>query len=88
MKRVQAGCNWWRIISGVICDRRLPAGVKGEVYKVAVGPARAGDCGADEKTGCGGCRVEDVKIFVRSNKIRNEYIRLTVQVRPFGEKLR
>ena len=38
-KRVQAGWNGWRRISGVICDRIVPARVKGNVYKVAVRPA-------------------------------------------------
>ena len=38
-KRVQAGWNGWRRMSGVICDRRLPARVKGKMYKVAAGPA-------------------------------------------------
>ena len=38
-KRVQAGCNGWRRMSGVICDRRVPARVNGKVYKVAVRPA-------------------------------------------------
>ena len=38
-KRVQAGWNGWRRMSGVICDRRVQARVKGEVYKVAVRPA-------------------------------------------------
>ena len=38
-KRVQAGWNGWRRMSGVVCDRRVPAIVKGKVYKVAVRPA-------------------------------------------------
>ena len=35
-KRVQAGWNGWRRMSGVICNRGVSTRVKGKVYKVAV----------------------------------------------------
>ena len=38
-KRVQARWNGWRKVLGVICDRRLPASVKGKVYSSVVRPA-------------------------------------------------
>ena len=38
-KRVQAGWNGWRRVSGVICDRSLPARVKGKVHNSVVIPA-------------------------------------------------
>ena len=71
-------------MSGVICDRRVPARVKGKVYKVAVRPAMLYGLetvgGTDEKTGGGdgGGRVEDMLRFslgvTSMDKSRNEYI--------------
>ena len=38
-RRVQAGWNEWRKVSRVICNRRLPARVKGKVSSSVVRPA-------------------------------------------------
>ena len=38
-KRIQAEWNGCRRVSGVICDRRLPARVKGKMYSSMVRPA-------------------------------------------------
>ena len=73
-KRVETGWNGRRRMSGVICDRRVPARVKGKMYKVAVRPAMLYGLetvsGTDEKTGGGdgGGRVEDAAILIRSDK--------------------
>ena len=34
--RVQARCSRWKRMSGVICDRRVGARVKGKVFKMVV----------------------------------------------------
>ena len=72
-KRVQSGWNGWRRMPGVLCNRRVPARVKGKVYKVAVTPAMLYGLemvALTNKTGSGdgGGRVEDVTIFIRNNK--------------------
>ena len=39
MNRVQAGWSVWRKVSGVTCNRSLPARVKAKVYSSVVRPA-------------------------------------------------
>ena len=95
-KRVQAGWNGWRIMSGVICDRRVSARVKGKVYRVAVRPAMLYglETVALTKRQEAEMEVAELKILrfslgvTRMDKIRNEYIRGTAQVGRFGEKTR
>ena len=95
-KIVQAGWNRWRRISGVICDRRVPARVKGKVYKVAVRPAMLYGLETVSLTKRQEVEMEVAELkmlrfslgVTRMDKIRNEYIRGTAQVGKFGEKTR
>ena len=95
-KRVQAGWNGWRRMSGVICDRRVPARVKGKVYKVAVRPAMLYglETVALTKRQEAEMEVAELKMLrfslgvTRMDKIRNEYVRGTAQVGKFGERTR
>ena len=88
-KRVQAGWNGWRRMSGVICDRRVPARVKGKVYKVAVRPAMLYglETVALTKRQEAEMGVAELKMLLfslvpvtRVDKIRNEYIRWTAHL--------
>ena len=91
-KRVQAGWNLWRRMSGVICDRRVPVRVRGKVYKVAVRPAMLYGLETVALTKRQEMEVAELKMLrfslgvTRMDKIRNEYIRGTAQVGKFGEK--
>ena len=83
-------------MSGVICDRRVPARVRGKVYKVAVRPAMLYglDTVALTKRQEAEMEVAELNMLrfslgvTRMDKIRNEYIRGTAQVVQFGEKTR
>ena len=83
-------------MSGVICDRRVPARMKGKVYKVAVRPAMLYglETVALKKRQEAEMEVAELNMLrftlgvTRMDKIRNEYIRGTAQVGKFGEKTR
>ena len=96
-KRVRAGWNGWRRVSGLICDRRLLARVKGKVYSSVVRPAMVYglETVAVTKKQVEEIDVAEIKILrfvlgvTRKNKIRNEYIRsTTVKVERLGIKMR
>ena len=95
-KRVQAGWNRWRRVSGVICDRRLPARIKGKVYSSVVRPAMVYGL---ETVAVTKKQVEEMEVagmkmlrfamgVTRKDKIRNEHIRSTVKVERLGMKMR
>ena len=95
-KRVQAKWNGWRRVSRVICDRRLPARVKGNVYSLVVRPAMVYglETVAVTKKQVEEMEVAEMKMLrfamgvTRKDKIRNEYIRGTVKVERLGMKMR
>ena len=95
-KRVQAGWNEWRRVSGVICDKRLPARVKGKVYSSVVRPAMLYglETVAVTKKQVEEMEVAEMKMLrfamgvTRKDKIRNEHIRSTVKVERLGMKMR
>ena len=95
-KRVQAGWNGWRKVSGVICDRRLPARVKGKVYSSVVRPAMVYGL---ETVAVTTKQVEEMEVAemkmlrfalgVRGkDKIRNEYIKGIVEVEQLRMKMK
>ena len=95
-KRVQAGWNGWRRVSGVICDRRLPARVKGKVYNSMVRPAMLYglETVAVTKKQVEKMEVAEMKMLrfamgvTRKDKIRNKHIRSTFEVERLGIKMR
>ena len=95
-KRVQAGWNGWRRVLGVICDKRLPARVKGKVYSSVVRPAilYGLETVAVTKKQVEEMEVAEMKMLrfamgvTRKDKIRNDHIRSTVKVERLGMKMR
>ena len=95
-KTVQAGWNGWKKVSGVFCDRRLPARVKGKVYSSVVRPAMVYEL---ETVAVTKKQVEEMEVaemkmlrfavgVTRKDKVRNEYIRNTVKVERLRIKMR
>ncbi|KAF7647206.1 hypothetical protein LDENG_00175930 [Lucifuga dentata] len=86
-KRVQAGWNGWRKVSGVMCDKRVSARMKGKVYKTVVRPAMLYglETVALRKRQEAELEVAETKMLRFS---LNEYIRGTAHVRCFGDKVR
>ena len=82
-------------VTGVICDRRLPARVKGKVYSLVVRPAMVYGLKtvAVTKKQVKEMEVAEMKMLrfamgvTRKDKIRNEYIRSKIKVERLGMKM-
>ncbi|KAI5085539.1 hypothetical protein C0J45_23706, partial [Silurus meridionalis] len=95
-KRVQAGWSGWRRVTGVICNSRVSARMKGKVYRTVVRPAMLYglETVALSKRQEAELEVAELKMLMfllgvtRMHKIRNEFIRGTAHVGRFGDKVR
>ena len=95
-KRIQSGWNAWQKITGVLCDRKVPAKLKGRLYKIMVRPAMlygmealALTKGQEKKM-----EVAEMKMLrfalgkTRMDMIPNNTIRETIGVGDLQRKLR
>ena len=95
-RRIQVGWMSWRKVSGVLCDKKLLAKVKGKIYKSVVRPAMLYrmETMAVTEIQVGEMEVAELKIMrwaigvTRKDKIRNEYVRETAKIANLGDKLR
>ncbi|KAK3526319.1 hypothetical protein QTP70_022745, partial [Hemibagrus guttatus] len=95
-KRVQAGWNGWRKVSGVLCDQKISARIKGKVYRTVVRPAMLYglETVSLRKRQESKLEVAELKMLrfslgvTRLDRIRNEYIRGTAHVGRLGDKVR
>ena len=86
----------WKKVSGVLCDRKLSARVKGKMYKSVVRPTMLYEMEtvAVTKRHVGKMEVAELKMVTwalgvtRKDKIRNEYVRGTAKITKQGDKLR
>ncbi|KAK3569667.1 hypothetical protein QTP86_002636 [Hemibagrus guttatus] len=95
-KREQAAWNGWRKVSGVLCDQKISARIKGKVYRTVVRPAML--YGLEtvllRKRQESELEVAELKMLrfslgvTRLDRIRNEYIRGTAHVGRLGDKVR
>ncbi|KAK3524760.1 hypothetical protein QTP86_002555 [Hemibagrus guttatus] len=94
-KRVQAGWNGWRKVSGVLCDKKISARIKGKVYRTVVRPAMLYglETVSLRKRQESELEVAELKMLrfslgvTRLDRIRNEYIRGTAHVGRLGDKV-
>ncbi|XP_009803062.1 uncharacterized protein [Nicotiana sylvestris] len=91
------GAEWmrWRLASGVFCDKNVPPGLKGKLYRVVVRPTilYGDECWLVKKSHVQKMKVAEMRILrwmcghTKKGKIRNEVIRDKVGVESMEDKL-
>ena len=93
-RRIQEGWKNWREVSGVLCDRRMPAKLKGKVYyKTVLRPAMMYGMEAIKKVNEKRMNVAEMKMLrwmsgvTRRHRMSNTRIRGTVKVAELSKKV-
>ena len=94
-QRIQSGWQAWRRFSGVLCDKKISARLKGKVYKTAVRPAilYGSETWPIKRVHEKKVNVAEMRMLrwmcgvTRKDKIRNDYIKGTVKVTEVSAKM-
>ena len=94
-QRVSAAWGNWKRCIGVLCDRRMPVKLKGNVYKTVVRPALlyGAETWATTRGQEAGLEVKEMRMLrwvcgvTRRDKIRNEHIIGTTRVVQASKKI-
>ena len=92
--RIQSGWKNWKDVSGVLCDKKISARVKGKVYKTVVRPAMmyGGETWPIKKAQGQRLDVAEMRMLrwmcgiTMMDKIRNERIRGTTKAAEISKK--
>jgi len=95
-QRIIVGWKKWNYTSGMLCDKRVPLGLKGKVYRMVVRSAAlyGSECWPLKKTQVQRLMVAEMRMirwmrgFTRIDRIRNWVIRDLAKVAPIEDKMR
>ena len=95
-RRIQSGWNNWKKMSGVMCDRRIPAKVKGKIHQTVIQPALLYGLETLPQTKKSAKRLEVAEMKMcrwacgktRRDRERNENIRERMKVTNIGVRCR
>ena len=95
-QRIKVGWQKWKYTSGVLCDKRVPVGLKDKVYRMVVRPTvlYGSECWPLKRTQVQRLTVAEMRMirwmcgYTRIDRIRNGVIRVLVKVTPIRDKMR
>jgi len=92
--RIRVGWKKWRKPSRILCDKRIPMGLKGKFYRVTVRPALlyVSECWPIKNAQVQRLMAAEMRMicrmcgYTRLDKLRNETIRKSVEAAPIEDK--